>query len=245
MRGLFARYWRMMRVWIFLLTFLKFSSSSVFKSVKRDTDDKIIQGEIDEDLSDFFDEVEKAQEVLEVPIEYEDDNKPSKTQSGFPHINGFVLPIPLFIRYSPIILVPIRDVWAVRDGKAELPCDINPPDPTDQVYLVLWYRDLAGKPLYSYDLRWVLIFLPARHCPPVCIGASPPRQASIGQLSPRLDSGRERGSVSRQPRASRRWWSRTWRCWTRACTGAGWTTGTPPPGTWSSTSLSWVSVLDN
>ena len=55
----------MMRVWIFLLTFLKFSSSSVFKSVKRDTDDKIIQGEIDEDLSDFFDEVEKAQEVLD------------------------------------------------------------------------------------------------------------------------------------------------------------------------------------
>ena len=51
------------------------------------------------------------------------------------------------------ISVPIRDVWAVKDGKAELPCDINPPDPSDQVYLVLWYRDLAGKPLYSYDLR--------------------------------------------------------------------------------------------
>ena len=25
----------------------------------------------------------------------------------------------------------------------------------DQVYLVLWYRELAGKPLYSYDLRLV------------------------------------------------------------------------------------------
>merc|ERR1719342_121802 len=49
--------------------------------------------------------------------------------------------------------VPIRDVWAVKDGKAELPCDIAPPDPTDQIYLVLWYRELAGKPLYSYDLR--------------------------------------------------------------------------------------------
>merc|ERR1719300_1921364 len=49
--------------------------------------------------------------------------------------------------------IPIRDVWAVKDGKAELPCDIAPPDPTDQVYLVLWYRELAGKPLYSYDLR--------------------------------------------------------------------------------------------
>ena len=72
-----------MRVLISLLTFLKLSSSSVYKSVKRDTDDKLIQEEIDDDdddLSDFFDEVEKAQEVLEVPIEYEDDNKPSKTQ---------------------------------------------------------------------------------------------------------------------------------------------------------------------
>ena len=73
-----------MRVVIFLVPFLKFSSSSVYKSVKRNTDDKIIQEEIDDDdLSDFFDEVANAQEVLEVPIEYEDDNKPSKTPTGF------------------------------------------------------------------------------------------------------------------------------------------------------------------
>ena len=70
-----------MRVSISLLTFLKFTSSSVYKSVKRDTDERIIQEEIDDDLSDFFNEVENAQEVLEVPIEYEDDNKPSKTNS--------------------------------------------------------------------------------------------------------------------------------------------------------------------
>ena len=47
-------------------------------------------------------------------------------------------------------------MWAVKDGRAELPCDIAPPDPSDQVYLVLWYRELAGKPprpLYSFDLR--------------------------------------------------------------------------------------------
>lgn len=69
-----------MRVLISLLTFLKLSSSSVYKSVKRDTDDKVIQEEIDDDdISDFLDQVENAQEVLEVPIEYEDDNKPSKT----------------------------------------------------------------------------------------------------------------------------------------------------------------------
>ena len=140
-----------MRVLISLLTFLKLSSSSVYKSVKRDTDDKLIQEEIDDDdISDFLDQVENAQEVLEVPIEYEDDNKPSKTLD-------FILKY-LFYKYFHhfihiIVSVPIRDVWAVKDGKAELPCDINPPDPTDQVYLVLWYRDLAGKPLYSYDLR--------------------------------------------------------------------------------------------
>merc|ERR1719342_434682 len=86
---------------------------------------RIAENELDDD-DDFFDEIDRAQEVLEVPVmEYEDDDKP----------------------------VPIRDVWAVKDGKAELPCDIAPPDPTDQVYLVLWYRELAGKPLYSFDLR--------------------------------------------------------------------------------------------
>merc|ERR1719342_503543 len=86
---------------------------------------RIAENELDDD-DDFFDEIDRAQDVLEVPVmEYEDDNKP----------------------------IPIRDVWAVKDGKAELPCDIAPPDPTDQIYLVLWYRELAGKPLYSYDLR--------------------------------------------------------------------------------------------
>jgi len=85
----------------------------------------IAENELDDD-DDFFDEIDRAQEVVEVPVmEYDYDNKP----------------------------IPIRDVWAVKDGKAELPCDIAPPDPTDQIYLVLWYRELAGKPLYSYDLR--------------------------------------------------------------------------------------------
>ena len=54
-------------------------------------------------------------------------------------------------------LVPIRDVSAVNEGRAELPCDIDPPDPSDRVYLVLWYRELAGKPLYSFDLRYFRI----------------------------------------------------------------------------------------
>ena len=40
------------------------------------------------------------------------------------------------------------DVHAVIGRKAELPCDIDPADPTDDVYLVLWYKHEAGKPLY-------------------------------------------------------------------------------------------------
>ena len=53
----------------YFLNFATFCSTSVYKNLKRDTD------EIDDD---FFDEVENVQEVLEVPLEYEDDNKPSK-----------------------------------------------------------------------------------------------------------------------------------------------------------------------
>ena len=44
--------------------------------------------------------------------------------------------------------VPVKSVEAVIGGKAELPCDIYPSDTVDDVYLVLWYRDIAGKPLY-------------------------------------------------------------------------------------------------
>ena len=113
-------------------------------------------------------------------------------------------------------------MWAVKDGKAELPCDINPPDPTDQVYLVLWYRDLAGKPLYSYDLRWADVTYTLCNWHLMSPGASPPRPVSTGQRSRHLDSGRERGFGSQRPRASRRWWSRTWRCWTRESTGDIW-----------------------
>ena len=64
-----------------------------------------------------------------------------------------VMVVVLVADLTVVLVVPIRDVWAVKGGRAELRCDIEPPDPRDQVYLVLWYRELAGKPLYSYDLR--------------------------------------------------------------------------------------------
>ena len=54
---------------VYFLNLATFSSSSVYKDINQDTDDND---------DDFFDEIENVQEVLEVPLEYEDDNKPSK-----------------------------------------------------------------------------------------------------------------------------------------------------------------------
>ncbi|XP_046401611.1 B-cell receptor CD22-like [Ischnura elegans] len=37
--------------------------------------------------------------------------------------------------------------------KGNLPCDINPPDRGDSVYMVLWFKESDGEPLYSFDVR--------------------------------------------------------------------------------------------
>uniref|UniRef100_A0A182JCD0 Ig-like domain-containing protein n=1 Tax=Anopheles atroparvus TaxID=41427 RepID=A0A182JCD0_ANOAO len=44
-------------------------------------------------------------------------------------------------------------VEAVLGRTATLPCDIEPEELNDRVYMVLWFRESAGKPLYSYDVR--------------------------------------------------------------------------------------------
>ena len=49
-----------------------------------------------------------------------------------------------FLQFS----VPVKNVDAIISGKAELPCDMYPADEIDDVYLVLWYKDIDGKPLY-------------------------------------------------------------------------------------------------
>jgi hypothetical protein len=53
----------------------------------------------------------------------------------------------------PFVLfaVPIRSVEAVLGGSAELPCDILPDEAHDDVYLVLWFKDEATKPMYRSD----------------------------------------------------------------------------------------------
>ncbi|XP_065359099.1 putative uncharacterized protein DDB_G0282133 [Calliphora vicina] len=44
-------------------------------------------------------------------------------------------------------------VEAVLGRTATLPCDIEPEAKDDRVYMVLWFRESAGKPLYSFDVR--------------------------------------------------------------------------------------------
>ena len=60
-------------------------------------------------------------------------------------------------RYQPLMLcfifsVPIRNVEAVLGGIAELPCDVTPEDVHDDVYLILWFKDEASKPMYRYEI---------------------------------------------------------------------------------------------
>lgn len=46
-------------------------------------------------------------------------------------------------------------VEAVLGKTAKLPCDITPEHKDDRVYMVLWFKENAGKPLY----RLVYIFI--------------------------------------------------------------------------------------
>ncbi|XP_071452848.1 protein turtle homolog A-like isoform X2 [Hetaerina americana] len=44
-------------------------------------------------------------------------------------------------------------VEAVVGRSVALPCDIEPAEKDDRVYMVLWFREAAGKPMYSFDVR--------------------------------------------------------------------------------------------
>merc|ERR550532_564854 len=49
--------------------------------------------------------------------------------------------------------VPLLSVETVLGMMTNLPCNITPSVPGDQVLIVLWYKDGYGKPIYSFDLR--------------------------------------------------------------------------------------------
>lgn len=47
-----------------------------------------------------------------------------------------------------VISVSTITVEAVLGRTVTLPCDIEPDARDDRVYMVLWFRESAGKPLY-------------------------------------------------------------------------------------------------
>ena len=47
--------------------------------------------------------------------------------------------------------VPVKKIEAVLGGVAELPCDALPEDAHDDVFLILWFKDDAKKPMYRWE----------------------------------------------------------------------------------------------
>ncbi|RZF42473.1 hypothetical protein LSTR_LSTR004392 [Laodelphax striatellus] len=57
-------------------------------------------------------------------------------------------------RHRPINILDVVsvDVQAVEGKSVELPCNVTPPG-HDKLYMVFWFRDNVGIPLYSFDMR--------------------------------------------------------------------------------------------
>lgn len=64
----------------------------------------------------------------------------------------------LFFFFLVFFTVRTIDVQAVEGNRISLPCPLIPPT-RDKVYMVLWFRDDAGIPLYRFVYFWNLFFL--------------------------------------------------------------------------------------
>ncbi|KAJ8976999.1 hypothetical protein NQ317_003425, partial [Molorchus minor] len=51
------------------------------------------------------------------------------------------------------VSVPGKVVWAALGKDSELPCDVTPALPGDNVTMIFWFKDNLGMPLYSLDAR--------------------------------------------------------------------------------------------
>ncbi|XP_023158582.1 protein turtle homolog A [Ceratitis capitata] len=49
--------------------------------------------------------------------------------------------------------IPLTPVQGVLGRQAMLPCDISPMERDDAVYMVLWFREGDGEPIYNFDVR--------------------------------------------------------------------------------------------
>ncbi|CAD1469492.1 unnamed protein product [Heterotrigona itama] len=73
-------------------------------------------------------------------------------------ISGYILAVVVYVNATgnwdkDDDLVATFEVSAVLGRTARLPCDIEPSTREDRVYMVLWFRDDAVKPIYSFDVR--------------------------------------------------------------------------------------------
>ncbi|XP_078035253.1 sidestep III isoform X2 [Augochlora pura] len=73
-------------------------------------------------------------------------------------ISGYILAVVVYVNATgnwgkDDDLVATFEVSAVLGSTASLPCDIKPSTREDRVYMVLWFRDDAVKPIYSFDVR--------------------------------------------------------------------------------------------
>ncbi|XP_076284192.1 sidestep III isoform X2 [Lasioglossum baleicum] len=73
-------------------------------------------------------------------------------------ISGYILAVVVYVNATgnwdkDDDLVATFEVSAVLGRNASLPCDIEPSTREDRVYMVLWFRDDAVKPIYSFDVR--------------------------------------------------------------------------------------------
>ncbi|TRY71663.1 hypothetical protein TCAL_04738 [Tigriopus californicus] len=51
------------------------------------------------------------------------------------------------------LTVITKEVTSVIGGKAQIPCDLTAPFPSDSPHLILFYKDVFGTPIYSFDMR--------------------------------------------------------------------------------------------
>ncbi|XP_015518297.1 hemicentin-1 isoform X3 [Neodiprion lecontei] len=85
--------------------------------------------------------------------------------------------------------IPVIDVVGVAGDKVQLPCDVQPTDPDDAIFMVLWFKGDGMEPIYSFDVRDRQFYSPSLWSSPTALGpraffvtASNPAHLSIDRL---------------------------------------------------------------